>query len=186
VRVPLSSIANRRRYEALPLSLKFPQDPHTPADDIMRYILRGHMLDIREIVRFPAIQEVLESVHNIASDNIPPTITKIAREFLANAADRIEANREGFYHRHQGTWLGLRSCSRSALHLLGMACKCILDASAVDLSAKEMEIKFLPPRWKEAVLLVSKSLGYWAAESLELRRMDDLMKRLIHIYENLT
>jgi hypothetical protein len=40
---------------------------------------------------------------------------------LANCIYRIETNMEGFLHRHQGTWLTIRSCTRSALMLLGVA-----------------------------------------------------------------
>jgi hypothetical protein len=49
------------------------------------------------------------------------TTLKLSREMLANCIYRIETNMEGFLHRHQGTWLTIRSCSRSALMLLGVA-----------------------------------------------------------------
>jgi hypothetical protein len=74
-----------------------------------------------------------------------PHLLRRARELLENAVYRIEVNREEFFHRHLGTWLLLRSASRSALQLLGMAIKCRLEAEAGDLDRSEPET-FFPDR----------------------------------------
>lgn len=41
--------------------MKFPQYSDVPSNDILRLILRSHMNDVREFVRFPALEEVLAS-----------------------------------------------------------------------------------------------------------------------------
>jgi hypothetical protein len=151
-----------RRYNTLPPSMKFPTDRDQPTGDILRYILRGHMLDIREFVRFPAIHAVLSSPVSVSPDTASATCIKLARELLLNAVDRIRANREGFYHRHQGTWLGARNCARSALHLVGMALKCEKAAQLTNSSGYELRRKMLPHDWAEAVELVIDLLNYWS------------------------
>ena len=140
--------------------MKFDRRADAPAHDILRFILRGHMIDIAEMARFPAIYTVLASPTPLSSAILSPASVRLAREFLENAVYRIEANREGFFHRHQGTWLLLQSASRSALQLLGMAIKCRLEAEAGDLDRRELETCFLPDRWKEAVKAVYEMLEY--------------------------
>jgi hypothetical protein len=175
-------------YQALPVPMKFPINPSIPAQNIMRYILRGHMLDISEDVRFPAIQATLgtsSSSQNLTNlVQFPPTIIGITRDFLANAANRIEANREGSFHRHHGTWLGLRCCSRSALQLLGMACKCHLDGAHK--YGEDLERQLLPPGWKDAVQLVLTSVEYWSAECADIQRMWRILSELLRVYQTLS
>ena len=48
----------------------------------------------------------------VSSSAPTQTTLKLSREMLANCIYRIETNMEGFLHRHQGTWLTIRSCSR--------------------------------------------------------------------------
>jgi hypothetical protein len=114
--------------------MRFPAQTDQVTGDILRFILRGHMLDIREVVRFPAIHVVLASPSMFSAENSSITCVRLARELLENAVERIKANREGWYHRHQGTWLIMRSCSKSALYLLGMALKCQQAAVVMHIS----------------------------------------------------
>jgi hypothetical protein len=167
----------------LPPPMMFPREANIPTRDALRWILRGHMIDIKEIVRFPAIQAILASKVPLWIDDLPPITVQIAREFLINAVYRIEANREGFFHRHQGTWLTMRSCSRSALQLLGMALKCQLEARARGTSQQQLEREMLPPRWQEAVASVCEALEYWGDESTDMKRLRGIFSDLMYTYE---
>jgi hypothetical protein len=164
--------------------MRFPAQTDQTTGDILRFILRGHMLDIREVVRFPAIHAILASPSMFSADNPSLTCVRLARELLENAVERIKANREGWYHRHQGTWLMMRSCSRSALHLLGMALKCQQAAAVMSINRKDLETKVLPPRWKEAVEQVAELLDYWADESSDMKRLSHVLKELMHSFES--
>lgn len=164
--------------------MKFPVQTNQATSDILRFILRGHMIDIREVVRFPAIHAVLASPSLLSTDNPSLTCVRLARELLENAVERIKANREGWYHRHQGTWLMMRSCSRSALHLLGMALKYQQAAAIMKVSQKDLEIEVLPLDWKEAVEQVIDLLEYWADESSDMKRLSNILKELMRSYES--
>jgi hypothetical protein len=164
--------------------MRFPAQTDQATGDILRFILRGHMLDIREVVRFPAIRAVLASPSVFSTDSPSTTCVRLARELLENAVERIKANREGWYHRHQGTWLMMRSCSRSALHLLGMALKCQKTAAVMEISRKDLEAEMLPLHWKEAVEQVVELLEYWADESSDMKRLSHILKELMRSYES--
>jgi hypothetical protein len=163
--------------------MKFPTDRDQPTGDILRYVLRGHMLDIREFVRFPAIHAVLSSPASVSPDTASATCIKLARELLDTAVERIRANREGWYHRHQGTWLGARSCARSALHLVGMALKCQKAAELTNSSGHDLQREMLPHDWEEAVELVIDLLDYWSDESTDMKRLSNILKELMRCHE---
>ncbi len=164
--------------------MRFPAQTEQPTGDILRFILRGHMIDIREVARLPAIYAVLASPSPFSTNNFSGTCVRLTRELLKNAVDRIRANREGWYHRHQGTWLMMRSCSRSALHLLGIALKCQQAATAMKIDRQDLEREVLPPQWKEAVVQVVELLDYWADESRDIKRLSSILKELMHSCES--
>jgi hypothetical protein len=159
--------------------MRFPIDRDQTTGDILRFILRGHMLDIREVVRFPSIYTVLSSPSLFTIADHSPTSLRLLQGLLGNALERIKANREGWYHRHQGTWLMARSASRSGLHLLGMALKCQEAATVLGLSYSELEGEVLPDDWREAVELVIELLDYWGDESFDLNRLAHIFKELM-------
>lgn len=93
------------------------------------------------------------------------TAESFARKGLAVCVERIMKNENGFFHRHHGTWLMLRSCTRSALVLLAAA-------RSPGLSS------LLPADWEVAVYKVTVMLDFWKDES------HDVMDRL-HIVQKL-
>lgn len=164
--------------------MRFPINRDERTGDILRFILRGHMIDIREVVRFPAIHAILSSPDIFSISNQSPTCLRLARELLDNAVERIKANVEGWYHRHQGTWLMGRSAGRSALHLIGMALKCQQAATVVQISRHELELQLLPADWREAVELVIQHMDYWSDESKDMKRLSYIFKELLNCYDN--
>jgi hypothetical protein len=88
------------------------------------------------------------------------------RKGLLVCVQRVEINENGFYHRHHGTWLMLRSCTRSALVLLA--------------AARCSEIAHLMPiGWEEAVMKVVTMLGFWKDESRDVKDRLEILETLV-------
>ncbi|KAK9802103.1 putative Zn(2)-C6 fungal-type domain-containing protein [Seiridium cardinale] len=142
-------------YNTLPPSMFFSQDPTTGAGDILRGILRGHLVDIREVVYFPSLRALMsQPFHDLGSHTL-----QIARQALENDLHRIMECQEGFYVRHQGTWLMIRTCTRSCLHLLAVGLRGLREPQIASL---------LPDGWKPAVGSILRLIDYWQDESPDL------------------
>jgi hypothetical protein len=89
-------------------------------------------------------------------------LDSFVRKALVVCVDRIEKNEQGFFYRHHGTWLMLRSCTRSAFVLLGAA-------------RRERLRPLMPERWTQAVEKVKGMLRFWRRES---RDLDDRLQLL--------
>lgn len=149
------------RLNSLPAALKLDKnDSDSNHNAALKFILSGHLLDCYEMMYWPFI---VGSIHGKLHG---ATAESFTRKGLDVCVQRIEKNESGFYHRHHGTWLMLRSCTRSALVLLAAA-RC------PNLAA------LLPNAWELAVYKVKAMLSYWKDESR------DVADRL-HIIENLT
>lgn len=171
--------------------MRFSPTSTEPLHDILRWVLRGHRIDIIELLRFPALFEILNTVtvSNITDSSRrrqhSEIVTRLAGEYLENAVQRISTNAEGFLHRHQGSWLTIRSCTRSALALLGAKLKSqeeMKDWAVDGLSDGESNNvigAILPPRWKHAVLQVIEMLRAWEAESPDVRRLRVVLEGIL-------
>jgi hypothetical protein len=115
-------------------------------DDVLRFILRGHLLNCDEAMYWPFI------VNGI---NFPTTrdfeLDHFVKKGLQVCVDRIWVNESGFHHRHHGTWGTMRSCTRSALVLIA-AKKC-----------GQLE-ELIPLEWESAVRKVIGFLDFWSGE----------------------
>ena len=161
-------------YEMLPPPMRFPRNANeTVGADPLRGILRGHFVDILDVVLFPAVHAVVLR----DPSEVSQSILICARKALATAVDRITISSEGFWHRHQGTWLMIRTCSRSALQLLGVA----MRAQKEGREGRDVAFAndLLPDGWRESVASVIALVAYWEAESPELTR---LLARLKELY----
>lgn len=148
------------------------------------------MIDIIESVRFPAIRALVDSTW----DSLPSPsdmYLNLCKEMLNNCVYRIEANVEGFYHRHQGTWLTIRSCSRSALMLLGVSKWCTkaarqmrAECGSSRMGGEEQELlrlieNLMPQGWQSVVLKVLEMTKAWAGESPDVARLRDVIATLL-------
>ncbi|SPO03667.1 uncharacterized protein DNG_06350 [Cephalotrichum gorgonifer] len=105
----------------------------TEQHDALTFILNGHLLDCQEAMYWQYVADIAHGrLHH------GPHAGQFIRKGLEVCVNRIWQNRKGFYHRHHGTWLMLRSCARSAFVLLA-AVRC------ADLAP------YLPTRWEQAV-----------------------------------
>lgn len=96
---------------------------------------------------------VVDSIHGRSCASVAS-----ARKGFQLCVERIERNEAGFYQRHHGTWLMLRSCTRSALVLIA--------------GARSHASSLLPKNWEAAVQSTLQLLRYWREES------GDVMDRL--------
>ncbi|KAJ5889302.1 hypothetical protein N7504_010112 [Penicillium tannophilum] len=141
--------------EALALDIDTPdKDQYEP----FRFILSGHFLDCQETMYW---QFLVEAIHG----RVHGTSDLFLRKGLKVCVDRIQQNHKGFYHRHHGTWLMLRSCTRSALVLLAAERSVYL-------------VHLLPLGWEEAVIGVTKMLKFWKDESRDVFEMLEILQAL--------
>ncbi|OGM50897.1 periplasmic beta-glucosidase precursor [Aspergillus bombycis] len=112
--------------------------------DVLRFILQGRSTYVNELITWPYIV--------CAVSDIP--LGQAAQGWVARGLQahlkRLEVNRAGFYHRHHGTWLMIRTSTRSACILLAVARSSLDD--------------LLPVGWKEAVEATVKMLDFWQAD----------------------
>ncbi|RDW73246.1 hypothetical protein BP6252_07153 [Coleophoma cylindrospora] len=172
-------------YETLPSSMSFTQEAGAHTTDILRLILRSHLIDIRLSVRFPAIQKILSTEAPVSIDSLSATHLRLAREALESAAACIESNRPSFYHRHQGTWLMLRSVTRCSFHILGVALNCNAVAESRE-HQQSLEDRILPQKWKSFLAEVRMMLEYWSDENNDVKALDRIFKELLSSYEKLS
>ncbi|KAF2822051.1 hypothetical protein CC86DRAFT_358042 [Ophiobolus disseminans] len=153
-----------RWAESLPESLQNNMDSDQPTllhDERphFRFILSGHLLDCLEMIYWPFCEGAI--LGNLTSDldcNI------LADRGFEICVQRIEENEPGFYFRHHGTWLMLRSCTRSALVLV--------IAAHSGLGQK------MPARWREAVEKVIHLLNYWKEEVADVEDRLEVLQSL--------
>ena len=108
-------------------------------------------------------QYVVDAVHGRLHG---PNAELFLRKGLKVCVDRIQQNRKGFCHRHHGTWLMLRSCSRSAFVLMAAA-RC-----------PELGL-YLPMGWENAVMEVKKMLDLWKDESRDVSQVSAYLETLL-------
>lgn len=153
-------------YATLPAPMVFPRDPAKPVGDVMRAILRGHLLDIREVLYFPALKALCESSQ---LQDLGPRTQQLARLAMENDMSRIAICEEGPWHRHQGTWLMLRNCTKSILHLLAIALRGLNEPALRAL---------LPSGWDQSVIKVMRWIESWKHESPDLELVHTMLQRI--------
>lgn len=181
----------------LPHPLQFSPASTEGLDDQLRWVLCGHRIDVIEILRFPAFRSVFgprttsagEAPPHLRDQN-PADTLRLASEYLHNAVQRIEISAEGFLHRHQGSWLTIRGCTRSALTLLGAKLSCQdrgrddwgthwdMTSRTESLHASLPE-DLLPPRWEDAVVRVLDMLRVWETESKDVGKLREIVETLL-------
>ncbi|RSL57025.1 hypothetical protein CEP53_006608 [Fusarium sp. AF-6] len=151
--------------EMLPAVMRFPHDPLENTGDTLRGILRGHFIDILDVLYFPSVQAVV--CRDVSE--LDPYILTTAQAALQTAKYRITICEEGFWHRHQGTWLMIRTCSRSTLLLLATALRAQQISGLEDL---------LPDGWRASVARVITLIEYWQDESPDLGILLERLREL--------
>ncbi|KAL3485754.1 hypothetical protein BJX62DRAFT_247308 [Aspergillus germanicus] len=125
--------------------------------DALRFILKGRKTYVNELITWPVI------VHAIAQHSdlsLSLSLTPAQRSWLSKGVaahlERLQINAPGFYHRHHGTWLMIRSSARSAYILSAVA----RSSAAVG--------NLLPSGWMAAVRETIDMLQFWSGEVVGL------------------
>lgn len=148
------------RLRSLPDALALGADNQEPNQyEPFRFILSGHFLDCQETMYWHFL---VEAIHGHVDENHNTLLQKGLKVCL----DRIQQNHSGFYHRHHGTWLMLRSCTRSAFVLLA--------------AERRLElVPLLPLGWEEAIFDVSRMLRFWKDESNDIAELFNILQMLL-------
>ncbi|KAK7592030.1 hypothetical protein V3481_006665 [Fusarium oxysporum f. sp. vasinfectum] len=150
--------------DSLPQNLRLDHSFEGDGDDQsarLRFILNGHLLDCYEMMYWSFI---IDAVHGTSLDNAEAIA--FARKGFQTSVQRINDNESGFHRRHHGTWLMLRSCTRSALVLIAVA-RAGLE-------------NMLPAQWKSSIAKVKELLEYWQDEAADARVYSHLLEDLTH------
>lgn len=145
---------------SLPSLLSLANDGPLDVGDVVRFVLRGRITYVHELISWPFLSAVMsgEAAHLDLGQPVASA--------LAFHHERLLVNRPGFYHRHHGTWLMLRSSARSACILLGFTY--LYPASGL-----------MPESWRDVVFDTVKMLQYWNDEVEDMRPVSDMMARLL-------
>ncbi|KAB8205458.1 hypothetical protein BDV34DRAFT_213048 [Aspergillus parasiticus] len=131
----------------------------TPETDVLRFILQGRSTCFNELITWPYIAYAVNDVP------LGHTAQGWVSKGLQTHLERLEVNQAGFYHRHHGTWLMIRTSARSACILLAVARSRMRD--------------LLPGGWKEAVEATVKMLDFWQADVEGLAVLAGLLRHLV-------
>lgn len=89
----------------------------------------------------------------------------LARKGFRMCIERIEDNESGFHYRHHGTWLMIRSCTRSALVLLAASLAGLED--------------YVPEDWKSSVTKVLRMLEFWEQDCVDAKLYRGILNQLL-------
>lgn len=156
---------------ALPAILSLQAPPED--DDISRFILRGHLLNLYEMMYWPFVDAAINRTDFQHTPEWSPLVRSLIQKGLDRHVERMYVNQPGFYHRHHGTVFLIRSCNRSALILLA--------AASVVQSSFEQGVPsplILPENWKHAVALALDLNRFWEAESADCRSVRPILELL--------
>lgn len=141
-------------------SLPSPHGLDRSSDDVLNFILEGHLGNCYEFIYWPFIKHTINSpFRNLSTD-------EYVRKGLQAAMDRVNINRPGFKHRHHGTYYLIRSCTRSAFVLLAAHLKGNLE-------------DLMPVGWFEIIWGVVDLLEFWQDELPIARRWRDVITHLM-------
>lgn len=157
---------------ALPANMSTQAPPEE--DEICRFVLRGHLINVWEILYWPY---VIWAIASGAPTENEALIMQWANKGLQVHVDRIRVNRPGFSHRHHGTFGMVKCCTRSALILLAAANSYTFSAN----NSEQEVASHMPGGWQEAVKEVIRLLEAWEHESADLSTM---VVTLNQLYQN--
>ncbi|KAJ5031392.1 hypothetical protein J3E73DRAFT_428551 [Bipolaris maydis] len=160
---------------ALPQSMSMNNPPEE--DEVCRFVLRGHLINVWEIIYWPFVECAVNS--NITMED-EPLLRELAMKGLQIHMERIRVNRPGFAHRHHGTFYLIKSCTQSALILLAAA-------RSRNFVTDEVETPLhVPIGWQNAVEEVIQLLEAWEQESADLSTMANTLRLMYRNYQGRT
>ncbi|KAL2873489.1 hypothetical protein SGCOL_011332 [Colletotrichum sp. CLE4] len=160
---------------SLPPSLSFAEPPEE--DDVCRFVLRGHAVNLYEVIYWPfstAFLDAFGANPDFSGKALTPSLEGLAKKGLENHLYRLAINRLGYRHRHHGTLPMMRSCSRSALALVA--------AALLTQSSGSEGGTFLPTGWYGAVGEAIDLLVFWECETREMELVRRVLEKAYGIF----
>jgi hypothetical protein len=170
--VPDYEAQAREWIASLPTCLSF--DAPAEGDDVCRFVLRGHAINLFELIYWPFLAAHMDCLAG-DGDPMPASTLMLAQKALDHHLMRLVINRPGYRHRHHGTIPMIRSCSRSALVLVATAE--LLEGKAGHAISGGMSILCMPEGWVAEVDEVIDLLAFWSTETGEFRRIKRVLER---------
>ncbi|KAJ8117778.1 hypothetical protein OPT61_g1106 [Boeremia exigua] len=156
---------------ALPESMSIQAPPEE--DEICRFVLRGHLINVWEILYWPFICQAIEAGARIDDEQL---MQQLVNKGLQTHVDRIEVNRPGFTHRHHGTFGLIKSCTRSALVLLAAASSfTAFRQEGVNVHGRSYD---MPIGWQRSVEEVIQLLETWESESTDFSTAVEILREM--------
>lgn len=155
--IPEYETQAREWAASLPAELSIPSSPQN--EDICRSVIRCHLVNLFELIYWACCMASLEALS--AGRAVPPDVQEMAYRGLETHVNRLHVNEPGFLHRHHGTLLMIKSCTRSVLVLLA--------AARVEMT--------MPPNWRDAVYKGIALLGYWSSELTDLGHWQTVVEK---------
>lgn len=148
-------------------------DTNAACDDVCKFVLRGHLIDLWEMLYCPFLDACLNRRVGTATQKYQE-VRRIAELALLKHVERVKVNMPGFYHRHHGTWAMVRTCTRSAIMLMKAARYELIAGKEVDHDRIQLR---MPLDWKDAVCAVLDLNRHWQGEVPDAReRMPKLQE----------
>jgi len=155
------------------VSLSSPEEE----DDICRFVLRGHLLDLYEMIYWPFVSAVLDgNINKLAGPDKERAWSFASRGFYKHA-ERLIVNEPGFTHRHHGTLAMITTCTRSAAALIMLS----KMRRTEDLSSLLPDT--LEP-WLDLVLTVVYLIRNWQSEEPRLCRWANILENQLTICQS--
>ncbi|KAG4439842.1 hypothetical protein IFR05_004691 [Cadophora sp. M221] len=141
-------------------SLPSPNELERYQDDVLNFILKGHLLNCYELIYWPFVN------HTINGGQRDPASDEYVKKGLQVAANRIEINQPGFKHRHHGTYGMIKSVTRSTFVLLAASHNNGLE-------------DLMPVGWMGLLPCVDELLEFWEDEIAAAAGWREMMKVLV-------
>ena len=163
----------REWVTSLPTCLSF--EAPAEEDDVCRFVLRGHLINLFELIYWPFLAAYLDCLEAQDSQLMPENTVRLAQKALDHHFIRLRINRPGYKHRHHGTIPLILSCSRSALTLV--AATKLLQGRAGQAHGGEMSDLCVPEGWAAEVDEVIDLLAFWGFETQEFRYIHRVLEQ---------
>lgn len=143
----------------IPSTLSLDEDAEGRDSCVLRFVLRGRLTYNHELLTWPFLHAAIHDSHHTS-----PVVERLSRDACYFHIQRLAINKPGYFHRHHGTWLMMRSSARSA---------CIVLATALT----PHMAWFLPYRWTDTVLETVEMLEYWNTRGGRMEGVAALLRR---------
>jgi hypothetical protein len=163
----------REWVASLPTCLSF--EAPAEEDDVCRFVLRGHLINLFELIYWPFLAAYLDCLEAPDGQLMPANTVRLAQKALDHHFIRLRINRPGYKHRHHGTIPLILSCSRSALILV--ATTKLLQGKAGQAIGGEMSDLCVPEGWAAEVDEVIDLLTFWGIETQEFRCIQRVLEQ---------